>query len=206
VAVEIARALGARLGLKVVLVENPKPAQVLECLQDGRCDLAYMGIDPARSAVVDFTLPFMQQDFTFLVPAGSAIHSVSDTDRPGVRIAVVRGHVATFALNRMSKQAEKIVFDVPSAAFEAVRSGAADTWASARYGLLQAAAKLPGSRVLEDRYGANLIAMAVAKGRTGRLSYLSEFVEEAKTSGFVQRAIESAKLRGYQVVPASNSK
>jgi polar amino acid transport system substrate-binding protein len=67
--------------------------------------------------------------------------------------------------------------------------------------LLVYAAKLPDSRVLEDRYGANLVAMAVSKDQAGRLAYFSEFIEEAKASGFVQRAIERAGERGIRVAP-----
>ena len=200
VAVELARALAARLGIQVQLIEHPKPPQVVVCLKAHACDLAYMGVDPSRAAEVGFSLPFMQQDFTYLVPAGSPIRSVADADRRGVRIAVVRDHAATIALTRSLKNAETIPFDVPSAAFEAIQAGRADTWASARFGLLQSAGKLPGSRVLEDRYGANFVALAVPKDRIGRLAYVSEFVEEAKASGLVQRAIDGAGLRGYQVV------
>src|SRR5947207_13215895 len=64
--------------------------------------------------------------------------------------------------------------------------------------------RLPGSRVLEDRYGANLLAMAVAKSHAGRLAYISEFVEEAKASGVVQQAIERGGLRGLHVAPLAN--
>lgn len=206
VAVEIARALAARLGVEVVLIGNPTPPQVVECLKSGACDVAYMGVDPTRAAEVDFSLPFMQQDFTYLVPAGSSIRNVADADRSGIRIAVVRNHAATLALNRIMKNAETIAFDIPNAAFEAVQTGHADTWASARYGLLESATRLPGSRVLDDRYGANLTAMVVPKGHTGRLAYISEFVEEAKASGLVQRSIDGEGLRGYQVVSPAKSK
>lgn len=202
VAVELVRALAARLGVEVALVENPTPPQVVECLKAGACDVAYMGVDPTRAGEVDFTLPFMQQDFTYLVPAGSAIRSALDADKPGVRIAVVRNHVSTLALNRILKHAETIAFDTPEAAFELVRTGQADVMASPRFSLLESSTHLPGSRVLEDRYGANLIALAVPKGQSGRLAYISEFIEEAKTSGLVQRVIERAGLSGYQVVSA----
>ncbi len=67
--------------------------------------------------------------------------------------------------------------------------------------LLEYSAKLSGSRVLEDRYGANLPTMAVAKGKAGRLAYISEFVGKAKASGLVQRAIERSGERGVQVAP-----
>lgn len=87
------------------------------------------------------------------------------------------------------------------AAFNLLRIGQADTFASTRPVLLAYSTKLPGSQVLEDRYGANLIAMAVAKDQTGRLAYFSEFIEEAKASGIVQRAIERAGERGVGVAP-----
>ena len=48
----------------------------------------------------DFTPPVVQQDYTYLVPAGSSIKSAADADKPGVRIAVVRNHLSTLALSR----------------------------------------------------------------------------------------------------------
>jgi hypothetical protein len=46
--------------------------------------------------------------------------------------------------------------------------------------------------------------MVVPKGQAGRLAYISEFIEEAKASRLVQRAIERAGLRGVQVAPPGN--
>jgi polar amino acid transport system substrate-binding protein len=204
VTVQLARALAARLGVEVQLVGFPAPPAVVECLKAGACDVAYMGIEPSRVAEVGFSLPFMQQDFTYLVPAGSTIRSAADVDKPGVRIAVVRNHASTLALSRILKYAEPVGAEIPDTAFELLRAGHADTWASPRYSLLEYSAQLPGSRVLEDRYGANLIAIAVPKGQAGRLAYISEFIEEAKASGLVQRAIDRAGLLGYQVVSPGN--
>jgi hypothetical protein len=59
----------------------------------------------------------------------------------------------------------------------------------------------PCSRVLEDRFGANLLGMMVLKGQAARLAYISEFIEQAKASGLVQQAIERAGVRGVQVAP-----
>jgi polar amino acid transport system substrate-binding protein len=46
--------------------------------------------------------------------------------------------------------------------------------------------------------------MAVPKGQAARLAFITEFVENAKTSGLVQRAIDSAGVRGVQVAPPGN--
>jgi polar amino acid transport system substrate-binding protein len=59
--------------------------------------------------------------------------------------------------------------------------------------------RLPGSRLFVGRYGFNPIGMAVAKGHAARLTYLSAFVENAKASGLVQRAIDRASWRGIRV-------
>ena len=204
VTVQHAHALAARLGVGVQLVGFPPPPAVVACLKAGACDVAYMGIEPSRAAEISFSPPFMQQDFTYLVPAGSSIRSVADADRPGVRIAVMRNHAATLALSRILKHAESISAETPDAAFDLLRTGHSDAWAGARFSLMEYSAQLPGSRVLEGRYGANLIAIVVPKVQAGRLAYVSEFIEEAKASGSVQRAIERAGLRGYQVAPTEN--
>ena len=80
----------------------------------------------------------------------------------------------------------------------------ADALAQARPVLLEYSTALPGSRVLQDSYGAYLLAMAVAKGQSGRLGYITEFIEEGKASELVQRAIDHAGLRGVQVPSSRN--
>jgi hypothetical protein len=44
------------------------------------------------------------------------------------------------------------------------------------------------------------MTMVVAKSQAGRLNYVSEFIEEAKASGLVRRAIERDGSGGYQAV------
>ena len=130
-----------------------------------------------------------------MVPGGSSIKSTADTDKPGVRIAVVRNHLSTLALSRVLKRADLVYAEAPNPAFDPLRAGHADVMASDRPTLLNYLPKLPGSRLLEDHYGANIQSMAVTKRQTGWRSYFSEFVEQAKASGMVQRAIENAGLR-----------
>jgi polar amino acid transport system substrate-binding protein len=142
----------------------------------------------------------MQLDFAYLVPAGSSIRSVADADRSGVRIAVVRSHLSTVALSRILKHATLVYAETPDPTFGLLRTGHADAMASVRAALLDYSTQLPGSRVLEEPYGANRITMVVAKGQAGRLAYISEFIEEAKASGLVQRAIERGGSGGYQAI------
>ena len=201
---DIARILGARIGVEVLPVWHPTIPEMLTCLTAGKCDVGFMGPDPSRAGV-DFSPPFVQLDYTFLVPAGSSIQRISDADRSNVRIAVVRDHASTLTLSRIFKHAELIYAATPDPTFELLRNGQADAFASVRGVLLGYASKLSGSRVLEDHYGANLVGMVVPKGQTERLTYITEFIEQAKTSGLVQQAIERSGLPGHQVAPAKTN-
>jgi polar amino acid transport system substrate-binding protein len=144
-------------------------------------------------------------DYTFLVPAASSFQRFADVDRPGVRIAVVSHHASTLILTRIVKNAELVHAATPDPTFELLRSGQADAFASVRGVLSEYSAKLPGSRVLEEHYGANLVGMVVPKGQAARLAYISEFIEQAKASGLVQQTIERAGLPGYKMAQAKTN-
>jgi polar amino acid transport system substrate-binding protein len=202
--VQIAHALAARLGVEVQLLGYPTPPTVVECLKAGACDVAFLGNNPSRAAEVSFAPPLILLPFTYLVPAGASIRSIADVDRPGVRIAAVRNHESTMALSRIIKHAELVGADIPDAAFDLLRNGQADAWASTQGALMEYFTKLPGSRMLEGYYGANRLTMAVPTNQAGRLAYISEFIEEAKASGLVQRAIERAGQTGIRVDPSGN--
>jgi len=202
--VEVVRALGRHIGLSVEILALSTPAEMLACLADGGCDVASLGFDPARANQVGgFSPPFIQVSYTYLVPPGSAIGSTVDVDHPGVRIAAVCDHASTLALTRIIKHAEFIIIDTPDQAFEALRCGGADAWATILPTALAYAVRLSGARVLDGSYGVNRPALVVPKGQTARLAYISEFVEHAKTSGLVQRAIDRAGETGYRVADRS---
>jgi polar amino acid transport system substrate-binding protein len=142
--------------------------------------------------------------FTYLVPPNSPIRAIADADKPGVRIAVVRNHASTHALEHILKHAKMIDVAIPDEAFELIRSGKADAYASPRPPIQEYAKQLPGSRVLDGHYGANRQSIALGKGQAARLAYVSAFVEEAKANGVIQKAIDGAGNRGIEVAPSAD--
>src|SRR6266853_869335 len=138
---------------------------------------------------------------TLLVAPGSTIGSVAEADKAGVNIAAARGAATTLYLQRELKQAQVLQAENEPAAFNLIKEGKAQVYAQNRYMLLCLADNLPGARVLEDRFSAAEMSIALPKGRPAALAYVSEFVEQSKKSGTVQRAIETAKLRGVRVAP-----
>jgi polar amino acid transport system substrate-binding protein len=203
--VETARAFAGHLGVQLVVVEHATPPEAIACLKAGACDVMFLPLDARAAAVGDFSNPIFQFDYTLLVPAGSSIVRVADADRPGIRIAAVRNHASTLELSSQLKQAELVYAETPDSTFDLLRTGQAHVMASTRLALLDFSDRLPRSRVLEDRYGANINRMVVPKGKADWLAYVGEFVENAKASGLVQKAIERGGTRGVTPAPAGNA-
>src|SRR4029450_14059806 len=55
--VEIARALAARIGVQVVLLEHPTPPKVVECLKARACDGIFLPFDARAANDGEFSSP-----------------------------------------------------------------------------------------------------------------------------------------------------
>jgi polar amino acid transport system substrate-binding protein len=198
-ALDLARALATKIGVQVEPVEYPRPGAILQGIQNNEWDVTFLVADPARSAQADFSPPYMQTDDTYLVSAGSSKQSVADMDQPGVRIAVPRGDGSDLILSKMLKRAELMRVDSIAAATDMVRAGQVDAYAGPRAVLLAMSNQLPGSRVLVEGFADIVYVAMVPKGEAGRIAYVSAFIEEAKSSGLVQRTIDRYGLKGIQV-------
>jgi polar amino acid transport system substrate-binding protein len=203
VTVELGRALAAKLGVPVALVEYPNVARIVDGARSGAWDIAFLAIDPARAGDMDFTPPYMEVENTYLVPTGSPIRTTADADRPGVRIAVPSRSAPDLFLSNRLQQAALVRGETEAAAFELLRAGQADAFAANRNSFATFTAGLEGYRALDDYFLTVPMAIAVPKGRANALATVNAFLEEVKASGEVQRAIERANLRGVRVTPAA---
>jgi polar amino acid transport system substrate-binding protein len=204
-ALDLGRELATKIGVRVEPVEYPRPGAILQGVQNNEWDVTFLVAAPARSAEADFSPPYMQTDYTYLVPAGSSKRSVADVDQPGVRIAVPRGDGSDLRLSKILKHAELVRAESVAAIIDMVRAGQVDAYAGPRTVLLKLSDQAPGSRVLDDGFGDIVYVAMVPKGRDGRIAYVSEFIEEAKRSGLVQRTIDQYGLKGIQVAGAKAS-
>lgn len=202
VAVELGRGLAQQLGVAFEPVRYPSAARIWEGARSGEWDIAFLGFDPARSADMDFTARYLQVGSTYLVPAGSKVRTIADVDQPGHRILVAQRSVQDIQLTNNLKRAElHRVTAVGAVAPELLGSGKVHLVAGSRVVLAALAAKLSGSRLLEENFQVTEHALAVAKGRPAGSAYANEYISYAKASGMVQQAIERAALRGVNVAP-----
>src|SRR3954447_17663311 len=205
VAVDLGRALAARMKVQFQPVEYPRPGVVLEGARNNNWDVSFLVIDPARAADADFSAPYMESEFTLLVAADSPLRSFADADKKGIRIGVPRGDAVDLSLTRIVKQAELVRVDNQNAGADLLRTGQTNAYAAPRPALRGMAAQLSGSRVLDDAFASTSWAGFIPKGHGPRLAYVGEFLEEAKASGVVQQFVERAGLRGMKVAPRAKS-
>jgi polar amino acid transport system substrate-binding protein len=71
-----------------------------------------------------------------------------------------------------------------------------DAFATNKGILFEMSDQVPGSRVLEGRWGLENLAIAIPKGRGAALPALRGFAQRMRASGQLQRIIERAGLRG----------
>jgi polar amino acid transport system substrate-binding protein len=81
----------------------------------------------------------------------------------------------------------------------ALRDDKVDAVAGNRVTLPSTAKELPGSRVLEDRFGKQELVLFVPKGRPAALAYVQEFVKQSIASGLVQKIIDRSGKPGLNV-------
>jgi polar amino acid transport system substrate-binding protein len=201
VAIDLTRELAQRLGVPLQLVAYTSVAAMVDAARTGAWDIAFLGIDPAREGEIGFSAAYLEIEATYLVRAGSPLRAVADVDREGVRVAApARANYELF-LSRSLKRAQLVRAANAQEAFDLLATGKADALAGLTQALIGLVDKLPGSRMLDGHFMKVPQAVGVPRGRDAGLAYLRGFVEEAKVSGLVARAIDRIGARGVSVAP-----
>ncbi len=202
VSIDLSAALAKKLGAEIEYVPYLASGEIQGSADKDAWDVTFMPVDEERKKFVDFGSPYHLLQSTYLVAPGSAIQTVADADKAGVRIAGVKDTATFRASNKASPNATHIALAGVDAAIELMLGGKADAIALGRASLGGVAAKIPGARVLDGGFLNSTTSVAVTKGKPEALAYVSAFIEEAKASGLVRRAFDDIGLKNEQVAPA----
>lgn len=200
--VEVGRELARRLGVPAEIVVFERVAQIVDALKDGKADFTITNASPARAKDIDFTPPVVQLETGYLVPANARIAALAEVDRPGMRVGVAQGSTSQGVLTRDLKQATVVAAASVVAAGEMLKKGELDAFATNKAILFDMSDRVPGSRVLDGRWGLEQLAVGVPKGRDAAAAYLKAFVADPATQALVQQAAQRAGLRGLAAVEA----
>jgi polar amino acid transport system substrate-binding protein len=204
IAVDLAMELGRRAGVPVEIVAYDSAGTMADGAKSRAWDVAFLGADPDRAGEIDFTAAYVEIDSTYLVPAGSPLRTLADVDRAGVRIAVSDKSAYDLVLTRTLKNARLVRAPGVDDSVDLFINEKLDALAGLKPLLVDVAARLPGSRVIEGRFTAVQQAAGIPKGRPAAARYVREYIENVKASGLVAKTIEKNGIRGLTVAPASS--
>ena len=199
ITVDLATELGRRLGVTVTLVPFDAAGKVFEALKIGAWDVGFLAVEPVRAAEIDFTAPYVIIEGVYMVPKDSALKTVADVDRAGVRVSVNKGSAYDLYLTRTLKHATLTRSDDGVGTFKKDKLEAAG---GVRQPLEEYAKTDASVRVMDGRFMAINQAMGMPKGRAKAHAYLKSFVEEMKASGFCAVSLKRANQPDAQVAPA----
>ncbi len=198
-AVDLGHELGRRLGVPVEIIPYPNPGALADAAKTGVWDVGFLGAEPARATEIDFTAAYVEIEASYLVPKDSALKSIADVDRDGIRIAVPTKSAYELWLSANLTNAKLVHEKGADNAFKRFVDDKLDALAGLKPRLVTDQDKLPGSRIIEGRFTAVQQAVGTPKGRSAGAQYLREFVEDIKATGLVAKTIEKNNVRGLTV-------
>ncbi|MGH6860114.1 MAG: transporter substrate-binding domain-containing protein [Phyllobacterium sp.] len=205
VAIGLARALAARLAVKLELVPFETPGLVTDSAGSGAWNVALLAVQPAREKVIDFSAPYLAIEGAYVVWNDAPYTGIDDIDRPGVRIAVGTKTAYELFLSRQIKHAELVHAPSSEASLQLFLEGRLEAAAGIRQALEAFAAGHRDLRVLEGQFMAIEQAMGVPKGRQAAASYLRSFVNEMKSAGFVADELARSGQDRGMALPVSGT-
>ena len=202
VAVSLGQALAGKLGVAAELIVHNGSDEIQNSAADNKWDVAFLPVDEERKNFVDFGNAYHLLQSTYLVAPSAKLNAVADANAAGVRIGGV-ANTATFRTsNKTAPNATHVSFEKAEAAVTALRDGQVDALAFSRESLTGLQPKVPGSRILDGGFLNSTTSVAVPKGKPEALAYVTQFIEDAKSSGLVRKAFDEMGLKTSQVAPA----
>lgn len=203
VSIDIANALANRLGVGVEFIVFDAAGKSVDAVAKGEADVGFFAIDPKRGEAIAFSEAYLQIEGWYAVHRDSPIQVVDEVDRAGIRIAVGRGSAYDLFLSRELKAAELVRAPNPQAVTPLFIEQGLEVVAGVKQQLELDMQRIPGLRLLPERFMVIRQAMGLAKSRGDEaLACLGEFVDDLKVRGFIVQALSRHKIEGA-LLPAA---
>ncbi len=200
---DLARELGKRLNVPVAITPSASPQTVIDTVAKGEADIGFVAYAPSRTGTVEFSQTYMLVRQSFLVPEASALKSVNDIDKSGLRISGGKGDSVTLFLARTLKAATLVETDnTPADTKRKFDAGEIDAFAANRQRLTNMMKDMPGYRILPDNVFDVPQTIIVAKGNARGLATVNGLIDDVRQSGFLKDALEKSGIPGIDVAPA----
>lgn len=206
VSVDLARRFAEQLGIELELVVFDAAGKSVEAVTRNEADFGFFAVDPLRGEGILFTAPYVLIEGSYLVRQDSQLTDNAEVDAAGHTVVVGKGSAYDLYLTRELKQAQILRAATSPTVVDTFVGSTAEVAAGVKQQLEGDAQRLGGLRLLPGRFMLIQQAMGLPKSRGAEAQkVLADFVEEAKRSGFVAKAMEQHNIKGATVAPAAEA-
>lgn len=204
VSIDLANAFAQRLGVEAEFVVFDTAAKSVEAVTLENADIGFFAIDPSREASITFTAAYVLIEGSYMVRTDSSIQTNEEVDKAGRRVTVGKGSAYDLFLTRELKHAEIVRAPSSPTVVDVFVEQSLDVAAGVRQQLEADAQRFPNLRLLPGRFMVIQQAMGLPKSRGEQAAeILRHFVEDMKTSGFIEESMRRYGIKGASVAPAA---
>lgn len=188
--VDLARAVAAKLGVKLKLKQLAVAARIPE-LQQGHIDLlaASLTHNKEREAVIDFSLTTFVTGQKVLVKKDSGIRNVAELS--GKKVVTVKGGTQEPNIRKAVGQVEVVSFETGPQAFQALQQGKGIAFVNDEVSLLDQHAKLGSAQaqylILPQNISVEPLALGIRKGEGRFKTAVDEVLRELEKRGEAEK-------------------
>jgi polar amino acid transport system substrate-binding protein len=200
---DLGRFIAGKLGVTYDPVVYDSAAPFTASFSKNEWDIIVTGKNAVVEKLVDFSADLFSIEYVYVAAPGREFADPSQVDAPGIRIAVPRNASADVFLSRTLKSAALVRVDGDlNVGIELLRAGKAEVYASSINSAQVMVSRWPEARIVSGAFYIVPFAVAMQKGRSAAAqSRLTQMVNEAKSAGIVQKALEQAGAKGVRVAP-----
>src|SRR4051794_38467106 len=195
VPVDLGKEMAAQLGVPVEFVAYQNSGQIVDALSKGTWDVSFLPKDPEREARMSFGPIYEVADATYIVKAGSSASNFQTLDQPGVKVAAVNNTTTMRGAIAHLKNAKVTGYQTYDEIFSLLKRGEIDAFALSRDQLNAMAAKIPGTRVLDETFKQTVTAVAVPPNHPLALAFATRFMTEATSNGILRKVYDNNGLK-----------
>jgi polar amino acid transport system substrate-binding protein len=195
VPVDLGKAMAAELGVAIEYVVHQNSGQITDAAGKGTWDVTFLPKDPERETKMAFGPIYEVADATYIVKPGSSVTNFATLDQPGTKVAAVNATTTMRGAIAHLKNAKVTGYQTYDEIFALLNNGEVDAFALSRDQLNKMAAKIPGTRVLDETFKKTVTAVAVPLGHSQALAFVSKFMTEAIANGTLRKAYDANGLK-----------
>lgn len=192
VSVDLAKALGAKLG-RAVEIKNLPFDGLIPALKTNGIDLilSSMTATPERALSIDFSEPYLKNGLCLLVSAKSDAKTVADLNRAGRVVAVKKGTTGHLYATQNCQQARVLVLDKETACVLEVTQGKADAFIYDQIGVFENWRRnREATRPVLEPFREESWAVGLRKGNDDLRGKVNAFLADFRTSGGFDKLAE----------------